>query len=486
MKKKIMLALSLLCLVALLCVLASCGHEHSAASEWKNDEANHWNACSVEGEECSEKLNSAAHTFESNITAATCTATGLKVETCTVCGYVKETVLAVAAHDYADATCTEPKTCNDCGATDGEALGHDEQYDVIDPTCTEDGYTAITCSRCDYTSTKDPVDALGHKGGEATCTEPAYCDVCYQPYGEALGHKGGKADCITKATCGVCGEKYGEYGEHGWVNATCMAPKHCSICQAEQGVPADHTGGEATCTEAAICEFCNQPYGDPAGHKGGTATCTEAAVCTVCNESYGAPAGHKGGTANCSQGPVCDVCGEPYGAAEGVHSSKNGVCEACGKQMAILSAEKIESATTSHEGTGGAANANKLFDGDKTSTGIYTVGDKEYSPNAVGDELTIVFTEAVYLNEVLVWQTGNWSYADVYFYDENGNQCGKVTLVLDNILEGAGNSAVKSLKPNVNVQIKSVKIVSTGLKWGSGKTSKISEIEFVTNTTVEE
>lgn len=35
-------------------------------------------------------------------------------------------------HDYADATCTAPKTCKICGATDGKALGHD----YVDGTCT--------------------------------------------------------------------------------------------------------------------------------------------------------------------------------------------------------------------------------------------------------------------------------------------------------------------------------------------------------------
>lgn len=39
-------------------------------------------------------------------------------------------------HQYADADCTTPKTCTLCGATRGDALGHD--------------YTENTCARCGY------------------------------------------------------------------------------------------------------------------------------------------------------------------------------------------------------------------------------------------------------------------------------------------------------------------------------------------------
>ena len=53
-------------------------------------------------------------------------------------------------HEWQDATCTAPKTCLDCGETEGEALGH--------------------------------------TGGVATCTEDAICSVCSAKYGEKLGH----------------------------------------------------------------------------------------------------------------------------------------------------------------------------------------------------------------------------------------------------------------------------------------------------------
>ncbi len=43
-------------------------------------------------------------------------------------------------HVWKEATCTEPKTCSECGETEGEALGHDWK----EATCTE----PMTCARC--------------------------------------------------------------------------------------------------------------------------------------------------------------------------------------------------------------------------------------------------------------------------------------------------------------------------------------------------
>lgn len=40
-------------------------------------------------------------------------------------------------HVWNDATCTDPKTCANCGATDGEALGH--RWDPVTSTCTVEG-----------------------------------------------------------------------------------------------------------------------------------------------------------------------------------------------------------------------------------------------------------------------------------------------------------------------------------------------------------
>ena len=63
------------------------------------------------------------HTFNEKITPATCTDGGYTTYTCTVCdySYVGAEVDALG-HDWAAATTSAPKTCQTCGATEGDKL----------------------------------------------------------------------------------------------------------------------------------------------------------------------------------------------------------------------------------------------------------------------------------------------------------------------------------------------------------------------------
>ncbi len=140
--------------------------------------------------------------------APTCTTAGqTEGKKCLDCGeiYVPQQTEAALGHDWADATCLSPKTCQraGCGATDGEPNGHDydgqkvtytwnannskctasivcktnpahvntETVDVVittkAPTCTEDGlktYTATFTKEGFATQTKeDAIKTEGHK-----------------------------------------------------------------------------------------------------------------------------------------------------------------------------------------------------------------------------------------------------------------------------------------------------------------------------------
>ena len=90
----------------------------------------------------------------------------------------------VGGHKWADATCTEPKTCTVCGLTEGEALGHNV---VILPakaaTCLETGLTeGKYCDRCGETFVYREVTPLGDHteevipGKAATETETGLTD----------------------------------------------------------------------------------------------------------------------------------------------------------------------------------------------------------------------------------------------------------------------------------------------------------------------
>ncbi|MDO4748536.1 MAG: hypothetical protein Q4A12_05100 [Eubacteriales bacterium] len=93
---------------------------------------------------------------------------------------VMTTVFLLAAcsceHSWKDATCTDPKTCTQCGISEGKALGH---Y-YYPATCTK----AETCSRCGYENGV-PKE---HVFVDASCTQSSYCETCDKTKGEPLGH----------------------------------------------------------------------------------------------------------------------------------------------------------------------------------------------------------------------------------------------------------------------------------------------------------
>lgn len=159
-------------------------------------------------------------------------------------------------HEWAEATCTEPKTCSKCGETEGEALGHA----WIDATCTE----PMTCSVCGATEG----DPAGHDWADATCTEPKTCTVCGETDGKALGHDWMPADCTNPKTCSRCKDTEGQALGHKWEAATCIEPKTCSVCGETEGDPLGHTVDEwettveATCLnegeQTGICTVCGQ------------------------------------------------------------------------------------------------------------------------------------------------------------------------------------------------------------------------------------
>ena len=53
---------------------------------------------------------------------------------------------AQCSHNWKDATCTTPKTCKNCGATEGSAKGHSYTSEVTPATVTENGCAIHTCA----------------------------------------------------------------------------------------------------------------------------------------------------------------------------------------------------------------------------------------------------------------------------------------------------------------------------------------------------
>lgn len=242
-------------------------------------------------------------------------------------------------HNWEEATCTTPKTCAECGKTEGEALGHDWAL----ATCTD----PQTCTRCGETQGS----ALGHIWTDATCTAPKTCSVCGMTEGEALGHQWNDATCTAPKTCSNCGLTEGEALGHQWLEATCTDPKTCSVCGATEGKALGHDAPGLSCTQDATCNRCGELI--PAlGHSWEDATCTSPKTCTTCGETEGSALGHTPGnpqkknvtTPTCTQGGqydevvYCTQCHEelsrttiyedPLG-----HTCTTGICSRCGLEV---------------------------------------------------------------------------------------------------------------------------------------------------------
>ena len=121
--------------------------------------------CSV----CNEtEGNTLAHKYEITIVEQSCTADGAVVSTCKDCGDTITNVIAPATgHNFGDGEigCNDSATCYTCGET-VEAVGHD----WIPANC----QSPKTCKNCGL-SEGIPAD---HVLSEATCVEPAVCTIC--------------------------------------------------------------------------------------------------------------------------------------------------------------------------------------------------------------------------------------------------------------------------------------------------------------------
>lgn len=76
-----------------------------------------------------------------------------------------------------------------------------------------------------------------HLWEEATCLAPRTCSECGLTEGEVADHKWVNATCEKAKYCEVCGKTEGEPLDHEWINATYTEPKTCSLCGLTEGEP---------------------------------------------------------------------------------------------------------------------------------------------------------------------------------------------------------------------------------------------------------
>ena len=169
MKNRLQCILILLAAAALL--LCGCSdkpqiHEHTFSDEWTYNALCHWHSSTC-GHDVVSGL--AEHTLNAGkITEdPTCTASGVRTFTCSVCGGTITEAVPALGHVYSEewtidspATCTEDgsksRHCTRCGSsadvsvTAIPALGHSMDEGIVTklPSLTECGYLTYTCQTC--------------------------------------------------------------------------------------------------------------------------------------------------------------------------------------------------------------------------------------------------------------------------------------------------------------------------------------------------
>lgn len=272
--------------------------------EWKHDETNHWQECSV----CHDIIDKAEHTYASHKCedTATCTKAG--------CGYVKP----AGQHSWNDGEVTTPATCTTdgvktytckvCSETKTEpikASGHSlTKVEAVAATCTEGGnneyYTCSVCKKVfkadkttETTVADETLAALGHSmtktdAKAATCTEPGNseyytCGNCGKFFSDADGkNEIAKDSWVIKAL--------GHDFTGAWVNTDAAGHYHkCTRCDVTDTV-VKHTYSGKPCTDADNCTVCGYVKA-PGVHAWGTAeykwsddykSCTATVKCTNC------------------------------------------------------------------------------------------------------------------------------------------------------------------------------------------------------------
>ena len=199
--------------------------------------------CTDCGGSITERLPLASHEYESETILPTCTENGYTLYECVWCGDgYRDDETEALGHSYGEwetvvpAGCErageEVRTCGRCGnveTRETEPLGHEYEAEIVEPTCTEDGYTLYECVRCGDGYRDDETEALGHSHGEWETVSPAECEsggeeirTCGRCGNvemretEPLGHDY-EAEVVEPActeggytlySCGLCGHTY--------------------------------------------------------------------------------------------------------------------------------------------------------------------------------------------------------------------------------------------------------------------------------------
>ena len=171
-------------------------------------------------------------------TPPTCTKTGVKQYTCTICSETKTEEIAALGHDYSsDWTIDTAAACETVGSKSHHCTRCDSKIDVTEipasghswndgaittePTCTDEGVKTFTCNACGKTRT-EAVAALGHNySSDWTIDTAAACETV-----------GSKSHHCTRCDSKKDVTEIPASGKHTWNNGIITKPATI----AEEGV----------------------------------------------------------------------------------------------------------------------------------------------------------------------------------------------------------------------------------------------------------
>ncbi len=170
--------------------------------------------CATCGAEESRTIVKTGHDYTTAVVAPTCDSSGYTMHRCKTCGYsYKDAYKDAIGHTFGAWTVTKAVTCvsdgvrsrrcSTCGKCETETVestGHSYVAKVVQPTCTEMGYTLHTCSGCGISYKDAYTDKTDHSYSgwlmtkADTCTEAGeetrYCTNCYTKETRTIEPKG--------------------------------------------------------------------------------------------------------------------------------------------------------------------------------------------------------------------------------------------------------------------------------------------------------
>lgn len=262
-----------------------------------------------------------------------------------VCSHANVTEVPYQAPTCEAIGYTEGTFCEDCkvyltGHEEIPTIACDFSAEVIEDayfaeakSCTHGDLYYKSCTMCGKkgSETFENGEALGHTGGEPTCSTQAVCTRCGEGYGDTLPHTlSDAATCLTAQICTVCekviqdalGHDYESVvtaptcTKEGYTTHTCKRCGDVSVNTQVAPLGHDYAGVPTapTCTEKGYvtytCNACSDTYvgdySDPFGHammeEIKAPTCTEQGYtlhfCTRCTDesykdSFVDPIGHQ-------------------------------------------------------------------------------------------------------------------------------------------------------------------------------------------------